>query len=208
MRSVDTKHNMCFLVIVFLCVMLTLSYSYKAVLSEAVKYRLTPDSCNDRFEAKAYTMPFISLSVPLKIINLSSNRWTYVSVTLVKWRCRLNLINGHCTVTFCNRNFNLFIVQLQFDVTWVHYVISLPLRSSFFWDVTQRRLVFSYRRFGTTYKSCRQGSRMNHWPDTYFSIWYLLKVYYLQLNALNVKQCINYVNCLRGHFVLLLWKGA
>ena len=74
MRSIDTKHNMCFLVIVFLCVMLTLSFSYKEVLNEAVKYRLTPDSCNDRFEAKEHTVPFIALSVPLKIINLSSNR--------------------------------------------------------------------------------------------------------------------------------------
>ena len=74
MRGVDTKYDMCFLVIVFPCVMLTPSYSYKEVLCEAVKYRLTPYSCHDRFEAKAYTVPFISLSVPLKIIDLSSNR--------------------------------------------------------------------------------------------------------------------------------------
>jgi len=27
------------------------------------------------------------------------------------------------------------------------------MRSSFFWDVTQHRLVVSYRRFGKTYRS-------------------------------------------------------
>jgi hypothetical protein len=32
------------------------------------------------------------------------------------------------------------------------------MRSSLFWDVTQRRLVVSYRRFGTSYRSQLQGS--------------------------------------------------
>jgi len=32
------------------------------------------------------------------------------------------------------------------------------LRSSVFWDVTQRVLLVSYRRFGTTYRSHLQGS--------------------------------------------------
>jgi len=31
-------------------------------------------------------------------------------------------------------------------------------KASLFWDVTQRRLVITYRRFGTTYKSCLQRS--------------------------------------------------
>jgi len=31
------------------------------------------------------------------------------------------------------------------------------LKSSFFWDVTQRRLVVIYRRFGTTYRSRNVG---------------------------------------------------
>jgi len=34
----------------------------------------------------------------------------------------------------------------------------LSLRSSFFWDVMQRRLVVNYRSFGTTYRSHLQGS--------------------------------------------------
>jgi hypothetical protein len=32
-----------------------------------------------------------------------------------------------------------------------YYPTGIGMRSSFFWDVTQRRLVVSYRRFGTTY---------------------------------------------------------
>jgi hypothetical protein len=32
------------------------------------------------------------------------------------------------------------------------------MRSSLFWDVTQSRLVVSYQRFGTTYRSYLQGS--------------------------------------------------
>jgi hypothetical protein len=31
-------------------------------------------------------------------------------------------------------------------------------KSSFFWDITQRRMVIRYRRFGTTYRSHLQGS--------------------------------------------------
>jgi len=34
----------------------------------------------------------------------------------------------------------------------------LTLRSSVFWDVMQRMLLVSYRRFGTTYRSHLQGS--------------------------------------------------
>jgi len=32
------------------------------------------------------------------------------------------------------------------------------MRSSFFWDVTQRRMVLPYRRFGTIYRFPLQGS--------------------------------------------------
>jgi hypothetical protein len=37
--------------------------------------------------------------------------------------------------------------------------IKVVVKSSFFWDVTQRRVVILYRRFGTTYRSGLQGSR-------------------------------------------------
>jgi hypothetical protein len=33
------------------------------------------------------------------------------------------------------------------------------MRSAFFWDITQRRMVIFCRRFGTTYRSHLQGSR-------------------------------------------------
>jgi hypothetical protein len=33
------------------------------------------------------------------------------------------------------------------------------MRSAPYWQVTQRRMVIPYRRFGTTYRSRRQGSR-------------------------------------------------
>jgi hypothetical protein len=33
------------------------------------------------------------------------------------------------------------------------------LRSAFLWDITQRRMVILYQRFGTTYRSHLQGSR-------------------------------------------------
>jgi hypothetical protein len=33
------------------------------------------------------------------------------------------------------------------------------MRSAFFWDITQRRVVLLYRRFGTTYRFHLQGSR-------------------------------------------------
>jgi hypothetical protein len=42
------------------------------------------------------------------------------------------------------------------------------MRSTLFWDITQRRVVIGYRRFGTTYPSHRQGwrspRRTYFWP--------------------------------------------
>jgi hypothetical protein len=34
------------------------------------------------------------------------------------------------------------------------------IRSALFWDITRRRVVIVYRRFGTTYRSHFQGSRV------------------------------------------------
>jgi hypothetical protein len=36
---------------------------------------------------------------------------------------------------------------------------AMQMRSALFWDITQRRVVILYRRFGTTYRSHFQGSR-------------------------------------------------
>ena len=43
-------------------------------------------------------------------------------------------------------------IQICKCLKWIN------LRSSLFWDVTHRRLVLSYRRFGMTYMSCLQES--------------------------------------------------
>jgi len=40
------------------------------------------------------------------------------------------------------------------------------MSSAPYWHVTQRRMVISYRRFGTTYRSHRQGSRNPRREDT------------------------------------------
>jgi hypothetical protein len=44
------------------------------------------------------------------------------------------------------------------QVTSFQASIAVYMRSSLFWDVTQRTLVVSYRRFGTIYRSYIQGS--------------------------------------------------
>jgi hypothetical protein len=38
-------------------------------------------------------------------------------------------------------------------------LVHLLIRSAIFWDITQRRVIILYRRFGTTYRSHLQGSR-------------------------------------------------
>jgi len=45
------------------------------------------------------------------------------------------------------------------------------LRSSLFWDATQRRLVVTYRRFGTTYRSHLQGSGSPNWSEPWRWDW-------------------------------------
>jgi len=38
------------------------------------------------------------------------------------------------------------------------------MKTAFFWVITQRVVVISYRRFGTTYQSHPQGSRIREVP--------------------------------------------
>jgi len=66
-------------------------------------------------------------------------------------------------------NINYF--KLSSSVGSWMYTFILDLWSSFFWDIRQRRLAFSYRGFGTTYWSHLQGSSnqrnfCNVWPLT------------------------------------------
>jgi hypothetical protein len=41
-----------------------------------------------------------------------------------------------------------------------HFKVTLKLRSALFWDVTQRQVVIVCRRFGITYLSHLEGSRL------------------------------------------------
>jgi hypothetical protein len=42
------------------------------------------------------------------------------------------------------------------------------MKSAFFWDITQRRMVIRYRRFGATYRSHLQGLKS---PQSPYSPW-------------------------------------
>jgi len=45
---------------------------------------------------------------------------------------------------------------------WFHVSAAVLTRSAFFWDFTQRWLLVSYRRFGTSYRSHLQGPTWVH----------------------------------------------
>jgi hypothetical protein len=60
--------------------------------------------------------------------------------------------------------------HMQNQILWLHMKSlfsktrvstwgTIELRSALFWNITQRRVVIIYRRFGTTYLSHLQGSR-------------------------------------------------
>ena len=52
----------------------------------------------------------------------------------------------------------LSVVKLNCEIYCIN-VTFLGVRSALFWDITQRRVVMIYRRFGTTYLSHLEGSR-------------------------------------------------
>ena len=45
---------------------------------------------------------------------------------------------------------------------YVSFEVKLSLRTAFFWVITRRVVVISYRRFGITYRSHPQGSRIQN----------------------------------------------
>ena len=49
-------------------------------------------------------------------------------------------------------------VQFGDGYTWFEASAAMLIRSALFWDITQRRLVILYRRFGTTYRSVPSSS--------------------------------------------------
>jgi hypothetical protein len=66
------------------------------------------------------------------------------------------------------------VVMIQkhghYGVAWFQASAAMLMRSAFFCDITRRRVVILYRRFGTTYRSHLQGSRVREeksrtlWP--------------------------------------------
>jgi len=72
----------------------------------------------------------------------------------------LNLWSSQNTITVLTElsQTSIFSYSLcYFHCTWFQASVAVQMRSSFFWDVTQRRLVVTYRRFGKTYRSHFQG---------------------------------------------------
>ena len=54
---------------------------------------------------------------------------------------------------------NCNFAQNNFINPRLHAFAAMQFRSSLFWDITRRKLVVGYRRFGKTYRSHLQGSR-------------------------------------------------
>ena len=63
-------------------------------------------------------------------------------------------------VTYTNRQ----IIYVKPN-TWFQASAAMLLRSALFWDITQRRVIILYRRFGTTYRSHLKGSRSPKWKE-------------------------------------------
>jgi hypothetical protein len=83
--------------------------------------------------------------------------------------------------------------------------------SAFFWDVTQRRVVILYRRFGTTYRSHLQRSRSQrirrikrpiHCPETSVKDYHSALRNILEESGSNIAEEINWVLRI---FICLLW---
>jgi hypothetical protein len=88
------------------------------------------------------------------------NKFRYVN-WLLCWRCKcsgiLRRVVWWASAAFVFRvNQPNFLQCVALKVN--RKVEGLRIRSLFFWNVRQRRLVFSYRRFRTTYQSHPQGS--------------------------------------------------
>jgi hypothetical protein len=68
--------------------------------------------------------------------------------------------------THCNRSFYSLFPTLHkhklhiavVDMAWLQVSATVLMRYQLFWDFTQRRMVISYRRFRTTYRSHLQRS--------------------------------------------------
>jgi len=91
------------------------------------------------------TMALYARRFPVHLVR----RWVIINVQFV---------GGY--ITFCIRR-GLWILNTECDgLPWFQASAAKWKRTSPFWDITQRVLVIPYRRFGTTYPSHLQGSRM------------------------------------------------
>jgi hypothetical protein len=93
-------------------------------------------------------------------------------------------------------------------VTWNINIIKmcgsafLLIRSLLFWAVTKHSLVFSYRRFGTTYWSCLQGSSSQSvidYQSVVYNVWRELRSHLHHGGSL--KSCLVLLNSLNFVYV-------
>jgi hypothetical protein len=72
-----------------------------------------------------------------------------------------NIHNVYYNLTYRKLNyvFGMNSFSDMFDFEGTKTPGNHTIRSALFWDITQRRVVIVYRRFGTTYPSHLQGSR-------------------------------------------------
>ena len=73
-----------------------------------------------------------------------------------------------CTVIYYTRPFGYW-VPFKYMKNWIYWITARFqafsakwMRTALFWAITQRVVVISYRRFGTTYRSHLQGSRIHN----------------------------------------------
>jgi hypothetical protein len=78
------------------------------------------------------------------------NAWIYTSIPYVfmPW-CIINFTETLSFLTLCN---------FPFSGWWLWRILRSGMWRRVLWDITQRRVVFLYRRFGTTYHPRLQGS--------------------------------------------------
>jgi len=95
-----------------------------------------------------------------KAVSLT-HRSPYAAGTHCSWR--LSRLQGHCAIGRVMSMKNSIDTRRARTFEIMHRK-RFHMRSSLFWDVTQRWLVVSYRRLGTNYRSHLQGRRIQAWP--------------------------------------------
>jgi len=78
----------------------------------------------------------------------------------------INLLNNTSTLNFLSLTYFVLLPYFMFAdlLCYVRYNVTYVMRTALFWVVTQRIVVYYYRRFGTTYRLHLQGSRIQGNP--------------------------------------------